>query len=168
MEIYIQLFFIFGFSLLGEAITSVFKLSIPGPIIGMILLFLAFEFKLLKTNDVSTAGEFLLNNMTILFLPAGVGILDKWVMISNYWAQILIIIVFALFINIGLLGRLNQFIKVKFEGDYVTPKITSVQLALDVINQHSRNKHHDQTSEKVSWLRGLIDGSNTKKIKEIK
>ncbi len=163
MKIYIQLLFIFGFSLLGEALTSIFKLSIPGPIIGMILLFLAFEFKLLKVNDVSTVGDFLLNNMTILFLPAGVGILDKWAMISNYWVQILIIIVFALFINIGLLGQLIQFIKVKFEGDYVTPKLTSVQLALDVINQHSRNKHHDQTNEKVSWLRSLIEGGNTHK-----
>lgn len=88
----------------------------------MILLFLALQFKILEFRHVDEAGSFLINNMTILFLPAGVGIMAKWNLISHFWAQILLIVVGALIINMLILGKLVEWIKVKFEGDYVALK----------------------------------------------
>lgn len=119
MKIYMQLLIIFGFSFIGNVISILFHLPIPGSIIGMILLFLALQFKLLEFRHVDEAGSFLINNMTILFLPAGVGIMAKWNLISHFWAQILLIVIGALIINILILGKLVEWIKVKFEGDYV-------------------------------------------------
>ena len=83
----------------------------------MILLFLALQFKILEFRHVDEAGSFLINNMTILFLPAGVGIMAKWNLISHFWAQILLIVVGALIINMLILGKLVEWIKVKFEGE---------------------------------------------------
>ena len=80
------------------------------------------QFKLLEFRHVDEAGSFLINNMTILFLPAGVGIMAKWNLISHFWAQILLIVVAALIINMLILGKLVEWIKVKFEGDYVALK----------------------------------------------
>ena len=122
MKIYLQLLIIFGFSFIGNVISNVFRLPVPGSILGMILLFLALQFKLLEFRHVDEAGSFLINNMTILFLPAGVGIMAKWNLISHFWAQILLIVVGALIINILILGKLVEWIKVKFEGDYVALK----------------------------------------------
>lgn len=68
-------------------------------------------------------GSFLINNMTILFLPAGVGIMAKWSLISDYWWQISLIILVALIVNVFVLGHLVQFIKVKYEGDYLEPEL---------------------------------------------
>ncbi len=119
MKIYLQLLIIFGFSFIGNVISNVFRLPVPGSILGMILLFLALQFKLLEFRHVDEAGSFLINNMTILFLPAGVGIMAKWNLISHFWAQILLIVVGALIINMLILGKLVEWIKVKFEGDYV-------------------------------------------------
>ena len=122
MKIYLQLLIIFGFSFIGNVISNVFRLPVPGSILGMILLFLALQFKLLEFRHVDEAGSFLINNMTILFLPAGVGIMAKWNLISHFWAQILLIVVGALIINMLFLGKLVEWIKVKFEGDYVALK----------------------------------------------
>ena len=122
MKIYLQLLIIFGFSFIGNVISNVFRLPVPGSILGMILLFLAQQFKLLEFRHVDEAGSFLINNMTILFLPAGVGIMAKWNLISHFWAQILLIVVGALVINMLILGKLVEWIKVKFEGDYVALK----------------------------------------------
>lgn len=122
MKIYLQLLIIFGFSFIGNVISTVFRLPVPGSILGMILLFLALQFKILEFRHVDEAGSFLINNMTILFLPAGVGIMAKWNLISHFWAQILLIVVGALIINMLILGKLVEWIKVKFEGDYVALK----------------------------------------------
>ena len=122
MKIYLQLLIIFGFSFIGNVISNVFRLPVPGSILGMILLFLALQFKLLEFRQVGEAGSFLINNITILFLPAGVGIMAKWNLISHFWAQILLIVVGALVINMLILGKLVEWIKVKFEGDYVALK----------------------------------------------
>ena len=122
MKIYLQLLIIFGFSFIGNVISNVFRLPVPGSILGMILLFLALQFKILEFRHVDEAGSFLINNMTILFLPAGVGIMAKWNLISHFLAQILLIVVGALIINMLILGKLVEWIKVKFEGDYVALK----------------------------------------------
>ncbi|QDK70891.1 CidA/LrgA family protein [Lactococcus protaetiae] len=140
MKIYLQLLIIFGFSFIGNIISNGLHLPIPGSILGMVLLFLALQFKILEFKHVDEAGSFLINNMTILFLPAGVGIMAKWNLISHFWVQILIIILGALIINVFVLGKLVEWIKIKFEGDYVIPELSSQQIALDVINQHSKNK----------------------------
>lgn len=140
MKIYLQLLIIFGFSYIGNVISNAFDLPVPGPIIGMLLLFLALQFKLLEFKNVDAAGSFLINNMTILFLPAGVGIMAKWGLISHFWLQILLIVVVALIINLFVLGKLVEWIKVRFEGDYLSPELISQKIALDVINQHSKNK----------------------------
>ena len=67
MKLYVQLMIIFSISLLGEGISTIFHLPIPGSIIGLILLFLALEFKWLRLRHVNMVGNFLLANMTILF-----------------------------------------------------------------------------------------------------
>ena len=122
MKIYLQLLIIFGFSFIGNVISNVFRLPVPGSILGMILLFLALQFKILEFRHVDEAGSFLINNMTILFLPAGVGIMAKWNLISPFWEQILLIVVASLIINMLILGKLVEWIKVKFEGDDVALK----------------------------------------------
>ncbi|SKA03726.1 holin-like protein [Pilibacter termitis] len=118
MKIYRQLFFILFFSFLGESVSTVLKLPIPGSILGMIFLFIALETNLLKVEDIKEVGEFLLGNMTILFLPAGVGIMAQFHVIAGKWWQIAFIIIFALVLNIVIVGKIVEFVKVKLEGDY--------------------------------------------------
>ncbi|HFI0150217.1 TPA: CidA/LrgA family protein [Streptococcus suis] len=119
MKLYVQFMIILIFSFLGEAVSSLFHLPIPGSIIGLILLFLALEFKMIRLRHINTVGNFLLANMTILFLPAAVGIMERFDAIKNFLLPIVLIIFGAIFLNILVIGLVVQFVKRQFEGDYV-------------------------------------------------
>ena len=118
MKIYLQLLIIFGFSFIGNVISNVFRLPVPGSILGMILLFLALQFKILEFRHVDEAGSFLINNMTILFLPPAVGIMDKFDVIQPYLFPIVMMILGAIIINVSLIALVVGFIKTRYEGDY--------------------------------------------------
>ncbi|MFQ6174634.1 CidA/LrgA family protein [Streptococcus anginosus] len=118
MKLYVQLMIIFSISLIGEGISYLFHLPIPGSIIGLIFLFLGLQFKILRLRHVSMVGNFLLANMTILFLPPAVGIMDKFHVIAPYLLPIVLIIVGAIVINVIVIAVVVHLIKNRFEGDY--------------------------------------------------
>ena len=118
MKLYVQLMIIFMLSLVGEGISSVFHLPVPGSIIGLVLLFLALQFKLLRLRHISMVGNFLLANMTILFLPPAVGIMDKFQVIAPYLLPIILIVLGAIVLNVCVIAVVVQLIKTRFEGDY--------------------------------------------------
>ena len=118
MKLYVQLMIIFMMSLVGEGISSVFHLPVPGSIIGLVLLFLALQFKLLRLRHISMVGNFLLANMTILFLPPAVGIMDKFQVIAPYLLPIILIVLGAIVLNVCVIAVVVQLIKTRFEGDY--------------------------------------------------
>lgn len=118
MKLYVQLMIIFMISLVGEGISSVFRLPVPGSIIGLVLLFLALQFKILRLRHISMVGNFLLANMTILFLPPAVGIMDKFQVIAPYLLPIILIVLGAIVLNVCVIAVVVQLIKTRFEGDY--------------------------------------------------
>lgn len=118
MKLYVQLMIILLFSLIGEAVSTLFHLPIPGSIIGLFCLFIALEYKWIRLRHISEVGRFLLANMTILFLPAAVGIMDKFHVIAPYLLPICLIILGAVVLNIIVIALVVQWIKRRFEGDY--------------------------------------------------
>ena len=118
MKLYVQLMIIFMISLVGEGISSVFHLPVPGSIIGLVLLFLALQFKILRLRHISMVGNFLLENMTILFLAPAVGIIDKFQVIAPYLLPIILIVLGAIVLNVCVIAVVVQLIKTRFEGDY--------------------------------------------------
>ena len=73
MKLYVQLMILFVISLIGEGISSFFHLPIPGSIIGLIIFFLALQFKVAKEGMSIWLG-ILLANMTILFCRLQLGL----------------------------------------------------------------------------------------------
>lgn len=126
MKLYVQLMIIFMISLVGEGISSVFHLPVPGSIIGLVLLFLALQFKLLRLRHISMVGNFLLANMTILFLPPAVGIMDKFQVIAPYLLPIILIVLGAIVLNVCVIAVVVQLIKTRFEGDYEEGEASNV------------------------------------------
>ena len=118
MKYYVQFMLICLFAVIGEAISTFFKLPIPGSIIGLFLLLIALQLKWIRLRHIHAVAEFLIANMTILFLPPAVGIMEKFDVIAPYLLPIVLIIFFAAVINIILIAFVVQFIKRRFEGDY--------------------------------------------------
>ena len=79
MKIFNQLGIILAIGTVGELISSLFSsiITIPGTIMGMIILFLLLQFKILKEDAIKDVTDFLLNNMAIFFVPAGVSLIQS-------------------------------------------------------------------------------------------
>lgn len=78
------------FQFLGEAITRLLELPIPGPVIGMMLLFftlIAFPWLLAKLEHAAMA---MLQHLSLLFIPAGVGIMVSVSQIGDHWFAIVV------------------------------------------------------------------------------
>ncbi|MDO4690944.1 MAG: CidA/LrgA family protein [Fusobacterium sp.] len=100
---------IFIINYTGIIISNIFNLPIPGTIVGMILFFILLHTKILKAEKVENAVNVLLLNMTILFLPPAVKIIDKADMLDGQFIKVLILIVFTTFITMGVTGKIVQF-----------------------------------------------------------
>ncbi len=69
------LFHILLFYFLGEMLSLVLGGWLPGSVLGMVLLFLALYFKIVKPINVKDAATIITKNMAVFFIPAAVGIM---------------------------------------------------------------------------------------------
>ncbi len=65
-----------GFQLLGEVLARVLHLGIPGPVIGMTLLAVSCLISPGLRRATEAAARVLLSNLSLLFLPAAVGVVQ--------------------------------------------------------------------------------------------
>ncbi|WP_067143072.1 CidA/LrgA family protein [Oceanivirga salmonicida] len=117
MKIFSQLIYFLFFSLLGDSISKGLNLPIPGSVIGMILLFLALQLRFIKLEKIELVGNFFINNLPILFVAAGVGIMTKFELIKPIWLTFFTIAILTTSISIVVIAKIVKFVKDKFEGD---------------------------------------------------
>ncbi len=73
------------FQLAGELVTRLGDLPVPGPVVGMVLLVIALEFGLPVRSGLRTASGGMLTHLSLLFVPAGVGIIQHLPRLSQEW-----------------------------------------------------------------------------------
>jgi len=83
-----QIAIFLGLWLLGNLISYFTNAPLSGSIIAMLLLVVALELKLIKTKDVKDVANFLLNNMAMFFIPAGVGLMCHYQVLKQEWLPI--------------------------------------------------------------------------------
>lgn len=99
MKIFNQIGIILGIWACGEIISSLIQniIVIPGPIIGMIILFLLLQSKILKEEKIKDLSDFLLSNMGLFFIPAGVSLINSLGLIRD---NALLLILCILLVNV--------------------------------------------------------------------
>lgn len=88
------------YELIGEASVLVLPISVPGPVIGMLLLFLTLLVKGKTTKSLESAGTALLSHLSLLFVPAGVGIMVHFNRIRSEWLPITIVLLLSTVITL--------------------------------------------------------------------
>ena len=68
---------IFGITMLGEFLNYLLPFPVPSGVYGLFILLLLLCTGALHTEDVAEVGDFFLDTMPIMFIPAGVGLLDS-------------------------------------------------------------------------------------------
>ena len=108
MNILFQFSIILLISLAGEALSFLIPLPIPASIYGIVLLFLALEFKLLKVKDIKETSSFLIAIMPIMFLPPAVGVVESWGLIREAWLPYVVVTVLSTVVVMAVSGRVTQ------------------------------------------------------------
>lgn len=63
------------FQLVGEALVRVLTVPVPGPVVGMALLLLALVLRPAWAGAIRPTAQTLLQHLSLLFVPAGVGVM---------------------------------------------------------------------------------------------
>ena len=74
-----------GFELVGEVIAQLTGWPIPGPVIGMTLLFTTLLVRGGASDGLQRTARVLLSHLSLFFVPAGAGIVAYVVLIRREW-----------------------------------------------------------------------------------
>lgn len=81
--------------LAGELLILVTGWPIPGPVIGMLLLLAGLVLRGGMSEELDRVTAGLLDHLSLLFVPAGVGVMLHWTMIRAEWVAVLAALVLS-------------------------------------------------------------------------
>lgn len=81
------------FQCAGEALAQLTGMPVPGPVLGMILLFVALLVRPSFSALLATAADGLARHLSLLFVPAGVGVMLHLHRVANEWLPIVVALV---------------------------------------------------------------------------
>lgn len=90
--------------LAGETIAHLFALPVPGPVIGMLILFAALVIGRGLPRSLEQTANFLLSNLSLLFIPAGTGVVVYVGLITRQWLPISTALVAGTAITMAVTG----------------------------------------------------------------
>lgn len=71
--------------LAGESIVAAAGLPVPGPVCGMALLFVGLLINKGVPKELGEVADGLLSNLSLLFVPAGVGVMLHFQLLATDW-----------------------------------------------------------------------------------
>lgn len=69
----------------GELLSQFFGLPVPGPVIGMVILFAILMLRGSVSAPLAATGDGLLSHLSLLFVPAGVGVMVHLHLLADNW-----------------------------------------------------------------------------------
>ncbi|MEL7634021.1 CidA/LrgA family protein [Sporomusa paucivorans] len=95
---------------LGNQITVITGLPIPGTVFGMVLLFLLLLCGIIKLSYIQEAADFLLKHMLFFFIPIAVGLMDWGAMFYEHAAVLTLAIVAGAVLPFFTVGIITQLV----------------------------------------------------------
>ena len=83
------------YQLVGEVSVHLLDIPVPGPVLGMLLLFLTLLVRGGVMASLDGAANGLLSHLSLLFVPAGVGMMVHVHRIGEEWLPILVALVLS-------------------------------------------------------------------------
>lgn len=74
---------IFACQFVGELFVGTFMLPVPGPVVGMVVLFVFLLFSKKVPADLLVVSDGLLKSMSLLFVPAGTGVMMHFELLTR-------------------------------------------------------------------------------------
>lgn len=104
----LQIAVIFSFLALGEFIVYATGVKVPSSIIGMLLLTVSLKCGIVKIGWVDRTADFLVRNLGFFFVPAAVGVMNCFGILSAQWLPVVGASVISTAIVIAVTGWCHQ------------------------------------------------------------
>lgn len=88
--------------LAGEAAVRALTLPVPGPVVGMILLFALMIARAPLPSELSGTAEGMLKHLSLLFVPAGVGVVQHLDRLGHDGLRLVVVVVLTTVISLAV------------------------------------------------------------------
>ena len=119
-----SVFIILLYQLIGELFQKFFGLSIPGPVIGLVLLLLTLLLIQKRQRvvpikeDLFNSAEILLDYLPLLFIPVGVGVVMHLSLLEDNLASVVLVIILGTLLTLALTGYvMEKILRKKTQDD---------------------------------------------------
>lgn len=105
------LVWLLGCQLVGEVVVRVTGLPVPGPVVGMLLLFVVLQVR--RADDEHgpvRAADLLLRHLQLLFVPAGVGVVAYAATLRDHALPIVVALVGSWVLGLAVVGWTAQLL----------------------------------------------------------
>ncbi|WBF56384.1 CidA/LrgA family protein [Lysinibacillus sp. JK80] len=111
VRIIVQIGILTIFYYMGVGIVSYLHIPLPGSVIGLLLLALSLNFKIIKVEYIQDGAGFLIGILTLFFIPATVGVIDYPELMTFTGLLIILAVIASTLISIYVTGLLTQLIE---------------------------------------------------------
>ncbi|MDV6320086.1 CidA/LrgA family protein [Chromohalobacter sp. HP20-39] len=95
---------------MGELLVHALSLPVPGPVVGMVVLLVALMLNGRVPAGLRASGEGLLRYLTLLFVPAGVGIMVHFDLIKTDFWPIVITLVVSTALTLAVTAKVMEWL----------------------------------------------------------
>lgn len=110
--------------LIGELVVVGLGIPLPGPVIGMAILFFGLMIYGKVPESLGNISKGILDQLSLLFVPAGVGVMTHLTLLGEEWIPITTSLVISTLVTLGLTGVMMQ--KLVVRTDNATINTTSI------------------------------------------
>ncbi len=112
-----QFWVIMTISFVSEALNMLLPLPVPAGIYGLVLMLAALITGIIKLPQVEETADFLVSIMPVMFIPAAVGLMDVWGVLSKILLPVTVITVITTVMVMTVTGHVTQlFMSLKKGG----------------------------------------------------
>jgi len=94
--------------LIGELTVLYLDIPVPGPVVGMFILFIGLQIRGNIPETLSVTANGLLGQLSLLFVPAGVGVMTHLTLLGNQWLPLSASLIISTLLTIAVTGLLMQ------------------------------------------------------------
>lgn len=94
--------------LLGELVVLTMDWPVPGPVVGMALLFAGLMIRGDVPQPLTDTANGLLGNLSLLFVPAGVGVMTHLTLLGTQWLPLTSSLIVSTLLTIAVTGWVMQ------------------------------------------------------------
>ena len=101
---------IFGITVIGEFLNVLLPFPIPSGVYGLFLLLALLCPKAVKLEAVEGPGNFFLDTMPLMFIPAGVGLINSWDLMKSILIPLTVITAVSTVFVMAVTGKTAQYL----------------------------------------------------------